>query len=144
MRSRRALSEHQIAYCATVWENLGGVRLCGHLDVSEAKYDGSETRYNERTRKVYLGADVYPNSTWIPADPIRYGMSNVAVLAHELAHAVRHQNGFNRSVDLPDKLIDEAETSLEASFNPVLEVNDRKALILDAKDQIVARLAAPF
>jgi len=37
---------------------------------------------------------------------------------------------------LPDSLIDEAETSLHASFNSVLNSKDREDLIEDARDRL--------
>jgi hypothetical protein len=39
---------------------------------------------------------------------------------HEFAHAERFQMGYRRPTDLPDVLLDEAETSLRASFTSLL------------------------
>jgi hypothetical protein len=79
-----------------------------------------------------LGADVKPG-IGVEANA---RMSILACLAHELAHADRNQSGFQRPLGLPDCLIDEAETSLHASFNPILNPKDREVLIEDARDRL--------
>jgi len=63
-------------------------------------------------------------------------MSILACLAHELAHAQRLEMGFQRPFTLPHSLIDEAETSLHASFMSVLSAKDREDLIADARDRL--------
>jgi hypothetical protein len=68
-------------------------------------------------------------------------MSVLACLAHELAHADRHRRGFNRAVQKPDMLLDEAEASLHASFYPSLGRMDRCDLVEDARDQLIAWLS---
>ncbi len=59
-------------------------------------------------------------------------MSLLACLAHEFAHAERYLAGYERPVDSPEFLIDEAETSLHASFVTVLNKKDREDLREDA------------
>jgi len=63
-------------------------------------------------------------------------MSVLACLAHELAHVERFESGFQRPIEFPDALIDEAETSLHASFMSVLGPKDREDLIEDARDRL--------
>ena len=127
VRNNVGLNEHQINSAITVWEVIGGNTVC-ELDVRDASEHGTFTRYNERRRCVLLGADAFP---WNASDP-RSHMSVTACLAHELAHAQRHRLEFDRPVELPDKQVDEAETSLHASFNSVLYRGDRCDLVRDA------------
>lgn len=68
-------------------------------------------------------------------------MSMIACLAHELAHADRFELEFRRPIDLPDILIDEAETSLHASFMAKITTKDREDLIEDARDSLIQWLA---
>jgi hypothetical protein len=63
-------------------------------------------------------------------------MSVLACLAHELAHAERFELGFQRPNKFPDSLIDESETSLHASFMPVLSSTEREDLVEDAVDRL--------
>jgi len=56
-------------------------------------------------------------------------------LAHELAHARRFAKGYRRPFDLLSYLIEEAQTSLDASFELLLEDQDRRDLVEDANDQ---------
>src|SRR5918999_852662 len=86
------------------------------LDVSEARQNFSRTRFNEDQNKVFLGADAFPGEG-VDANS---RMSTLACLAHELAHAERFQLGYRRPTELPDVLLDEAETSLRAVFTSVL------------------------
>ena len=90
--------------------------------------------------KVYLGADAYPGN----GSNANSRMSTLACLAHELAHAVCFHNKYRRPVVLPDVLIDEAETSLNASFNSVLSAKDREDLVEDARDRLIHWLAIRF
>lgn len=69
-------------------------------------------------------------------------MSPLACLAHEFAHFERFQLGYQRPVTAPDNLLDEAETSLRASFLPVLARRDREDLVEDARDRLIDWLAA--
>ena len=64
-----------------------------------------------------------------------------ASLAHELAHAERFQLGYRRPTDLPDVLLDEAETSLRASFTSILSPKDREDLVEVARDRLIQWLA---
>lgn len=68
-------------------------------------------------------------------------MSILACLSHELAHAERYEVGISRPIELPDVLIDEAETSLHASFISVLGSQDREDLVEDARDRLIEWLA---
>ena len=65
-------------------------------------------------------------------------MSEVSCLAHELAHAERYRMGIDRTTDHPDVLLDEAETSLCASFITPLRAKEREDLVEDARTQIAA------
>ena len=68
-------------------------------------------------------------------------VSTLACLAHELAHAERFGLGYRRPTDLPDVLLDEAETSLRASFTSVLRMKNREDLVEDARDRLIQWLA---
>jgi len=68
-------------------------------------------------------------------------MSMQACLAHEIAHAERFEVGYNRPIKFPDSLIDEAETSLRASFAPALTAREQEDLIEDARDRLIHWLA---
>lgn len=107
------------------------------LDTSEATQNLSRTRVNEQQRKVFLGADAFPGEG-VDANA---RMSTLACLAHELAHAARFRLGYRRPTDLPDVLLDEAETSLRASFTSVLRMKDREDLVEDARDRLIQWLA---
>jgi hypothetical protein len=128
-RGTEGLSDHQITQCKIIWEVLGGKDLC-LLDCSEANTHGSKTKFNQTKNKVILGADVIPGSSLDP----RSRMSEMACLAHEMAHAERFSFGLDRDIQIPHKLRDEAETSLHASWNMALNKTDRITLIEDARD----------
>jgi len=102
------------------------------LIISEASGHSSKTRFNENRKVVILGADAYPGY----GTDANSRMSVLACLAHELAHAERFQLGYQRPSNLPDMLIDEAETSIHASFVSALSKRDRMDLIEDARDRI--------
>jgi hypothetical protein len=135
-RNKIGLTEAEIDYCLRVWEVLCGGRE-RPLDISGAHRHNSRTRFEENTNTVYLGADVRP-SGGITANA---RMSILACLAHELAHAERYEMGLSRPIELPDVLIDEAETSLHASFMSVLGSQDREDLVEDARDRLIEWLA---
>ena len=125
------LTPGQIDRCHTIWQVLcGGVPRA--LDVSEAHRHGSRTRFVEERAVVILGADVVPGTGPTP----NARMSMLACLAHELAHADRYDLGYRRPSDLPDMLLDEAETSLHASFVSVLSRRDREDLVEDARERL--------
>ena len=69
-------------------------------------------------------------------------MSVLACLARELGHLRRHQMGFNRPIEPPDGLLDEAEASIHASFESVVGQRDRRDLVEDARDRLTDWLAA--
>jgi hypothetical protein len=56
------------------------------------------------------------------------------VLAHESAHAVRFDMGYNRSVI--DRELDEAESCVHASFTPVLSTRDRQDPVECTRDHL--------
>src|SRR5687767_7938026 len=114
-RNLEPLSEGQIAKCAAAWQLLCG-DVARELDATEAGRYGSRTRYNEERRALILGADAYPG-VGINATA---RMSMLACLAHELAHAERHEAAYVRPIDPPDCYLDEAETSIRAAFNTVI------------------------
>lgn len=102
------------------------------LIVSKASIPSSKTCFNENQNVVILGADAYPGKGM----DANSRMSVLACLAHELAHVERFQLGYQRPINLPDMLIDEAETSLHASFVSALSKRDRVDLLEDAKERI--------
>jgi hypothetical protein len=131
-RNQVGLTEREIRYCLEAWE-----LLCGDnkrvLIVTEAPRHSSRTHFNEIDGLVYLGADVKPGNG-IEANS---RMSILACLAHELAHVERFErSAFQRLITFPDNLIDEAETSLHASFMSVLGSRDREDLVEDARDRL--------
>ena len=135
-RNYNGLSDRQIELCQLTWDFL-----CDEhkrpLEVDEARQHGSRTRFVEDTGIVHLGADVYPGS----GTSANSRMSIVACLAHELSHVERFERGYKRPIEMPDMLIDEAETSLNASFMPHLSQRDREDLIEDARDRLIQWLA---
>ena len=105
--------------------------------IIEASRHSSRTRFNEIDNNVYLGADVKPG-IGIEANS---RMSILSCLAHELAHAERFRLGYRRPTDLPDVLLDEAETSLRAAFTSILRKKNREDLVEDARDRLIQWLA---
>ena len=132
-RNQEGLTSSQIEYCRMAWEILTSQRQEFELVITEAGKPGSKTRFNENRKAVLLGANAFPG---IGLDA-NSRMSTLACLAHEFSHTERFTLGFRRPLDLPDILIDEAETSLHASFLPVLNPKDRKDLIEDARDRLI-------
>lgn len=135
-RNQTGLTERQIAHCVEVWTLLEAAPQT-ELDTSEASENLSRTRFNEEQNKVFWGADAFPGE----GGDANSRMLTLACLAHELAHAERFQLGYRRPTDLPDVLIDEAETSLRASFTPMLRKKDREDLVEDARDRLVQWIA---
>jgi hypothetical protein len=137
-RNYIGLTEIQIGRCRDVWE-----ALCGEsnrvLDVSEAAYHGSRTRYDEDRDAVILGANAYSGA----GASANSRMSMQACLAHELAHMLRAELGFNRPFTSPDVHLDEAETSIHASFLESVSLRDREDLVEDARDRLFDWLAFP-
>lgn len=114
-RNAVALTEWQVEYCLEAWALLCG-DLPVELDTEGATRNSSRTRFNEDRNRVLLGADVLPGEG---VDAVSR-MSTLACLAHELAHVERFHLGYRRPAQMPDVLLDEAETSLRASFRSVL------------------------
>lgn len=136
-RNQTGLDTAQITYCSQAW-----IFLCGdnprNLDTSQAQNHGSQTKFLEQTLTVKLGADAYPG-VGMSANS---RLSVLACLAHEIAHAERFEMGYDRPFELPNSHVDEAETSLRASFISVLSARDREDLIEDAKDRLTDWLAS--
>ncbi len=131
------LLQQQIDNCIAAWAVLSGgnARV---LDTSEAMEHGSRTRFVQDRQVVILGADAYPGS----GTSANSRMSMLACLAHELAHVERFEVGYSRPFNAPDNFIDEAETSLRASFTAELSPRDREDLVEDARDRLIDWLAA--
>jgi hypothetical protein len=137
-RNQQALSDYQVERCRDAWALLTKTEgLAVELVVDRARQPMSRTVFREADGKVYLGADVEPG------DGVSAGsrMSNLACLAHELAHAHRFLLGFKRPADEPDMLLDEAEASLHASFYQDLGSIDRETLAEHARDRITLWLS---
>lgn len=130
-RNQVGLTVEEIERCLLAWKILCGEKERG-LVTDEAHQHSSRTRFNETSGKVHLGADVKPGGG-IEANS---RMSVLACLAHELAHVERFEIGFQRPIGFPDNLIDEAETTLHASFMPVLSSTEREVLVEDARDRL--------
>jgi hypothetical protein len=135
-RNQIGLTEQQIEYCLEAWAVLCADSPLA-LDTSEARQHSSRTRFNEEQNKVFLGSDALPGEGVNATSR----MSTLACLAHELAHAERFGLGYRRPTGLPDVLLDEAETSLRASFTSVLRMKDREDLVEDARDRLIQWLA---
>lgn len=137
-RNYVGLTESQIERCKAVWRFL-----CGEpepeLDSSEAGRHGSRTRYDESRGIVILGANAFGGT----GRSANARMSLRACLAHELAHKLRAELGFARPFSLPDMYLDEAETSIHASFLENVSRQDREDLVEDARDRLFAWLAYP-
>jgi len=132
-RNLDALDRRQIENCEHIWSVLlQSEEIFVQLDVSRAGRVGTMTGFNEQETKVYLGANVYEG----PGFSANARLSAMACLAHELAHAQRHVHGRGRSKTLPEIFLDEAETSIEASFMRVLSRRDRRDLVEDAGDYL--------
>src|SRR5262245_43981414 len=110
-RNRAPLTPVQIDYCQLAWAIVCGNEAV-ELDVSEASRYGTRTRFSEDQEKVLLGADSSPGD----GSDANSRLSTLACLAHEFAHAERYRLGYRRPVEMPDALVDEAETSLRACF----------------------------
>ena len=130
-RNRTGLTEREIKRCEQIWVLLDGGECCT-LITSETGRSGSRTRFSQTTNFVYLGADVMPGS----GIHARSRMSEIACLAHELAHAQRFRMGIDRPIEQPDVFLDEAEASLHASFLLNVGFIDRRNLVEDARFQI--------
>ena len=135
-RNQIGLDEAQISYCVQAW-----AVLCGPtpriLDTSLAHTYGSQTRFIEQSGTTILGADAYPGKGMSANSPL----SALACLAHEIAHAERLEAGYDRPFSPPGSYVDEAETSLRASFTSVLSLRDREDLVEDARDRLIDWLA---
>lgn len=149
MRNFHGLDETQIDKAKMTWEfitqtgpeednstleptALSG--FCVKLDVSHAATSGSTTAFLEGQAIVRLGADAYPN----PARGLsaNANLSLTACLCHELAHAQRYHLGFRRPLDGCEMNLDEAETSIHASYMPFLTPTERHDLIDDARERL--------
>lgn len=132
-RNEQGLTLAQIQTCVEAWSALGGDSVC-ELDTSLAQQSGSRTAFFEDRNAVVLGADAYPSRWTTLGSNARSRMSVLACLAHELAHAQRYNRGYLRPFDRLSYLIEEAQTSLDASFELILDAQDRRDLVEDAHD----------
>jgi hypothetical protein len=137
-RNTMPLSPAQIEYCEQAWAVIIDSELPIPLDISRAAVASTLTGYSERDRTVYLGTNAFPNAQAATANA---RLSVLACLAHEYGHAQRHALGILRPNTLPDLLLDEAETSIHASFHPVVRPIDREDLVEDARDRLTTWLA---
>jgi hypothetical protein len=131
-RNYTGLTQQQIQSCQLAW-----TLLCGEvgrpMDCNEAHVHGSRTRFVQGSNSVFLGADAYPGE----GTSANARMSLLAALAHELAHAERLAAGYDRPFAPPGNYVDEAETSLRASFYSAISPRDRADLVEDARDRLV-------
>ncbi len=104
------------------------------IDFSRAKIDGTRTTYADEDNIIYIGTNIYP----VMSGPqtANATMSMMACLAHELAHAQRKFLGYRRNSVGRGELIDEAETSLHASFFSYLNPFHREQLVRDATERL--------
>jgi hypothetical protein len=135
-RNKNGLDERQIQNCLNIWEAIKGNDFAT-LDISKASENSSKTYFDEKQNVVFLGANIYPGT----GTDANCRMSPMACLAHELSHVKRAKKGFTRPFILPDCLIDEAETSTDATFEVMLNPKDREDLIEDARDRLTNWLA---
>jgi hypothetical protein len=123
-RSRAAIRERQAEHIRWWWEVLGG-------DPSQVAVDrraGSRTCFVPATRTVCFGSDVNPGTGASPNER----MSWQAVVAHELRHLQRHEQG----VALPRGHLDESLTSLEAATVSTLSAEQQQELLEDALQRV--------
>jgi len=126
-RAHEPLTEVDARKIAGVWAMLGGDPE--RVDVDHRS--GTTTAYDPRTRKVRFGSDVYPGLGRSPNE----AMSMPAVVAHELRHLERHDEGVAfDDADLASA--DEALTSLEATRYLGLTTAERWQLIWDALQRL--------
>lgn len=146
MRNRQGLTSDQIEMAKMCWEFItqstpddsGAVFLVDFsvaLDVSGAHESGSKTVFIENKNLVKLGADAFPSNSAI-IGCANSTMSLLACLCHELAHAQRYYMGFRRPFEGRDVCLDEAETSIHASYMPALSSSDRNHLVEDAMQRL--------
>ncbi len=143
-RNWEPLSTGDIDQCQQQWHFLcRGVHVAMHsqrlkgwsapvLDDAEARRPRSRTRFLEGRNVIMLGCDALPGAE----TDANSRMSFRACLAHELAHAQRHFLGFRRPFEGLGRSIDEAETSLHATFFKHLTYQDVYDLIEDAKQRL--------
>lgn len=130
-RNHQGLSERDLMRCCQAWTLLtASIGLEAELVTDGATRHYSETVFRESDGRVYLGANVLPGCGTSAIERL----SVLACLAHELAHLERFRRGFRRPLVMPDLLIDEAETSLHASFYDPISKVDRETLVEHAHD----------
>ena|GEM_PF-3655981 len=113
--------------CLVAWEILTG-NAC-KLDVSESGEMGSQTRFDPVSNCVFLGCDVMPGETQLSAlDELSF----VAVLAHEYTHFLR----FGQT--LPNYVLEEVSTHVQAAENDTLTPEDRCGLLRCAVEVLYA------
>jgi len=141
MRNTKGLDQESIERVKMIWgyivdigsgDSLEGGALENfsvQLDVSNAHKDNSRTTFSSQTNTIKIGADALPGSNKTCANS---RMSVLACLCHELSHAHRYHMGFRRPYEGDTMHLDEAETSIHASYIPELHYNDRYDLIEDS------------
>jgi hypothetical protein len=135
-RNEIGLTERPIAHGVEAWAVLCAERPIT-FGTSEAVQYASRTRFSEAQNTVFLGAEA------LPGDGVdaHARLSTLACLAHEVAPAARCHLDSRRPTNLPDGLLDEAETSLRAAFTSLRSPKDREDLVEDARDRLIQWLA---
>jgi hypothetical protein len=137
-RNFQGLDDAQIERCKVAWAFLSSETMSPvQLDISKAKEFNSSTFYDPILKVVFLGSNVYPGEGSFANCRLSY----FSCLAHEYTHAQRDSQGLAKPYEWPDLLIDEAETSLGASYTIGLGSSDVVDLREDAKDRITTWLA---
>lgn len=150
MRNIQGLDPVQIDQAKMCWEFISQISPEEHntleskvltsfsvdFDVSNAAKPRSTTAYVEAKNLVRLGANAFPGTGMVNC--ANSTMSLLACLCHELSHAQRYHMGFRRPFDGYDNNLDEAETSIHASYMPVLSRTDRRHLVEDAMQRLEA------
>ncbi|MCR9942004.1 hypothetical protein [Vibrio owensii] len=148
VRNTKGLDEDQIEYIQLLWDFLTQVDpeqesyfdkskiqdLRVRIDVSEAHLDKSKTAFLQDTNTIRIGADALPSAG--QSMSANDTMSELACLAHEYAHAIRYHLGYRRPFKGALMHLDEAETSIHASYETALSDADRKQLVEDASERI--------
>ena len=119
-RNQRSLTEKQIASCMEIKAALCADQPIA-VETPEAVQYASRTRFNAVQNAVFLGADAWSRG----GVDAQARLSTLACLVHEVTPAERFQLGSRRPTDLPDVLLDAAETSLRASCTSLLNPQAR-------------------
>ncbi|EHK4786527.1 hypothetical protein [Vibrio parahaemolyticus] len=148
MRNQKGLDQAEIDRVNMMWEFVSPTSTTRHetlessilsgfevsLDLSNATVSGSKTVYSETTNTIRVGSDILPGVG--PVGCANSLMSALACLCHELSHAHRFHMGFRRPIEGIDVNLDEAETSIHASYMPFLSPGERNHLVEDAQQRL--------